>query len=379
MKSLTVVVAGFGARLLEERKVKSLAGLTFTSHESVFPALTCPAQATLRTGLRPESHGIVLNGVWMNDLVKPLFWEQSAQIVHGPRVWESRRAAGGKVGLFFFQQSLGEAADVIISPAPIHKHGGGMIMGCAVQPMGGEGILTRLLGEFPLYRYWGPLASPRVGRRCVSWFEEATRMYDVDEAYLYLPTLDYFAQKYGPDSAADVKAFRELRGQLERLADICQKRGAQMKVIGDYEITPVTAAPVQPNVVLRREGLFKVRELRGRAYPDFYQSKAFAVCDHECCLLVGPESERAEEVLMATGNYRLPGAEAVAGKRILLAKEGSWCAYPWWTNKKEAPDYATHVDIHNKPGFDPTELFFFGRGTVKGTHGHLCRVACSEG
>ncbi|MDD4342002.1 MAG: hypothetical protein PHO14_07190, partial [Kiritimatiellae bacterium] len=42
-----------------------------------------------------------------------------------------------------------------------------------------------------------------------------------------------------------------------------------------------------------------------------------------------------------------------------------------------APDYATHMDIHNKPGFDPCELFFgfppphTSQKTqkIRGTHG----------
>ena len=42
----------------------------------------------------------------------------------------------------------------------------------------------------------------------------------------------------------------------------------------------------------------------------------------------------------------------------LLAAPGRWFAYPWWTQKGQAPDFAAHVDIHNKPGYDPCELFF---------------------
>ena len=41
----------------------------------------------------------------------------------------------------------------------------------------------------------------------------------------------------------------------------------------------------------------------------------------------------------------------------------------------EAPDFAGHVDIHNKPGYDPKELFFFNRGEVRGTHGRKCEIA----
>ena len=380
MKKLTIVAAGLGYGLLERNGMLKMAGLEFGSAPSAFPAVTCVAQASLRTGLSPEEHGIVSNGWWSHDLRKPLFWEQSARIVKGPRVWDERRAAGGSVGLFFFQQSLGESADVIVSPAPIHKHGGGMVMSCYTKPTGMAPLLEKLCGKFPLWRYWGPLASPKVGRACISWFEEMTNAHDVDEAYLYLPTLDYAAQAKGPDSSAALAALKEFRRQLERIADICMRRGCDLFVTGDYEITPVTVEPVQPNVALRHSGLFKTRTVAGMSYPDFYQSTAFAMCDHEFCVVYGEEREKAVELLLATGNYQLPATSyqlPTTNYQLLLAKQGSWCEYRWWTDSREAPDFASHVDIHNKPGFDPKELFFFNRGTVKGTHGRQCAVAQS--
>ena len=358
-----------------------IAGLRFEPKASVFPAVTCVAQATLRTGLSPAEHGMISNGYWSETLQKPIFWEQSCRLVKGERVWSK------KSGVFFFQQSLGEDVELIVSPAPIHKHGGGMIMSCYTKPTGMVDVLTKLCGKFPLWRYWGPLASPKVGRKCISYFEEMTNVRDVDEAYLYLPTLDYAAQKYGPDSSAAKSALKEFRKQLERIADIAMHRGCELKVMGDYEITEVTAEPVRPNVILRREGLFKTRTVGGMSYPDFYQSTAFAMCDHEVCVLVGPEREKAAKILLKSGDYdaacpevtpyrmddgraRLPGAPIV-----LVAKQGSWCSYEWWTDKREAPDFASHVDIHNKPGYDPKELFFFNKGVVKGTHGRNCEVA----
>ena len=350
-----------------------IAGLKFAPKESVFPAVTCVAQATLRTGLSPAEHGMISNGYWSETLRKPIFWEQSCRLVKGERVW-SRNS-----GVFFFQQSLGEDVELIVSPAPIHKHGGGMIMSCYTKPTGMVDVLTKLCGKFPLWRYWGPLASPKVGRKCISYFEEMTNVHDVDEAYLYLPTLDYAAQKYGPDSSAAKSALKEFRKQLERIADIAMRRGCALKVMGDYEITEVTAEPVKPNVILRREGFFKTRTVGGMSYPDFYQSTAFAMCDHEVAVIVGPERERAAEVLVGTGELEVAeeGEEQQAydNKRVLVAKKGSWCGYEWWTDAREAPDFASHVDIHNKPGYDPKELFFFNKGVVKGTHGRGCQIA----
>ena len=350
-----------------------IAGLKFAPKPSVFPAVTCVAQATLRTGLAPSEHGMISNGYWSDELQKPIFWEQSCRLVKGERVWSKSS------GVFFFQQSLGEDVELIVSPAPIHKHGGGMIMGCYAKPTGMAEVLKKLCGKFPLWRYWGPLASPKVGRKCISYFEEMTNVHDVDEAYLYLPTLDYAAQKYGPDSSAAKAALKEFRKQLERIADIAMHRGCELKVMGDYEITGVTQEPALPNVILRREGFFKTRTVGGMSYPDFYQSTAFAMCDHEVCVIVGPEREKAAEVLVKTGDFETAGAgegqQAHDNKRVLVAKQGSWCGYEWWTDKREAPDFASHVDIHNKPGYDPKELFFFNKGVVKGTHGRSCEVA----
>ena len=86
-----------------------------------------------------------------------------------------------------------------------------------------------------------------------------TAAHDVDEGYLYLPTLDYAAQKFGPDSKPDVAAFAEFERQLATLAAICSRRGCALTVTGDYEITPVEAEPVRPNVALRKAGLFRTR------------------------------------------------------------------------------------------------------------------------
>ena len=66
-----------------------------------------------------------------------------------------------------------------------------------------------------------------------------------------------------------------------------------------------------------------------------------------------------------------------SGDLLVWAEEGAWFAYPWWSKDSESPDFASHVDIHNKPGYDPCELFFgwppmsVSRDTnrIKGIHG----------
>ena len=96
MKHLIVIAAGLGYEDLDRRGLKKMAGLEFRPAESVFPAVTCVAQATFRTAAEPCDHGMVSNGFFSRKLMRPSFWEQSATLVTGPRIWDAARAGGAK-------------------------------------------------------------------------------------------------------------------------------------------------------------------------------------------------------------------------------------------------------------------------------------------
>ena len=119
MKILVIQVAGLGFNFATDNGLTEINGFEIKPLLPVFPALTCTAQATLRTALPPAQHGMVANGFMERTLRKVLFWEQSCALVEGERIWESFRAKGGTVAMTFFQQSLGESVDQIISPAPV--------------------------------------------------------------------------------------------------------------------------------------------------------------------------------------------------------------------------------------------------------------------
>ncbi|HMP77801.1 MAG TPA: alkaline phosphatase family protein [Kiritimatiellia bacterium] len=389
-KLLVVDVAALGWNQAQRLAVP---GCDFKPAAPVFPAVTCVAQATMRTGALPSSHGLVGNGLWFPELKKVLFWEQSAALVEGPRIWEGFRARGKKVGMLFWQQSLGESVDLVLSPRPIHKHEGGMIQDCYSQPADLYARLCAKTGRaFNLMHYWGPLAS----RKSSEWITDATCAVMGDAAlapdllFTYLPHLDYDLQRHGPDSPPAARAREVLAYLLAQLTSVAEANGYDWLIFGDYTIGPVTEPAVFPNRALRDAGLFWTRTLKGMAYPDFFNSPAFAVVDHEVAHVFTRDAaakERAREVLAA-----LPGVESVlegdarraagvdhrrAGDLVLVAKRGAWFAYPWWTDRREAPDYATHIDIHNKPGYDPCELFFgwpplsvsLNTAKVKGSHG----------
>ncbi|NND16662.1 MAG: alkaline phosphatase family protein, partial [Eudoraea sp.] len=46
-----------------------------------------------------------------------------------------------------------------------------------------------------------------------------------------------------------------------------------------------------------------------------------------------------------------------SGDLIAVADTSSWFTYYYWLEDKNAADFARCVDIHNKPGYDPVELF----------------------
>jgi len=367
--------------------------LRFRPIETVFPAVTSTVQASFRTASLPAQHGMIANGLYRRDLRKVMFWEQSAGLVAGPRIWDDCRRRGGRVAVLFWQQSLGEQADLVLSPAPIHKHHGGMIEDCYSRPADLYERLCRAVGRrFKLRHYWGPAASHKAG----DWIVEATAavLKDPDLApdlcLTYLPTLDYDLQRFGPDSERGIFAALAVEEQIKRLCSAAVGAGYEVLVYGDYGMATTTGPAALPNLALREAGLMNVRAVRGMRYPDLYSSRAFAMVDHEIAHVYVADPADVDEA--ASTLAALPGVAEVmdraalacvgldhpnSGELVLLAENGRWLAYPWWTDRREAPDYARHVDIHNKPGYDPCELFFgwppmsvsLDTSRIRGTHG----------
>ncbi len=82
-----------------------------------------------------------------------------------------------------------------------------------------------------------------------------------------------------------------------------------------------------------------------------------------------------------------------SGELIALAERDCWFPYYYWLDDGKAPFFARTVDIHNKPGYDPCELFVDAQtktiplrpGLVKGSHGlpaegdeQLAVMICSD-
>jgi predicted AlkP superfamily pyrophosphatase or phosphodiesterase len=191
-----------------------------------------------------------------------------------------------------------------------------------------------------------------------------------DLTLVYLPHLDYDPQRFGPGGCDLARLVGELDTACAPLLDAAAATGTRVWVVSEYGHVPVSRA-VLPNRALRQAGLLAVRPGPFGEILETFQSRAFAVCDHQLAHVYvadAADRPRVKEVLLA-----LPGVARVvdgaerrelgldherSGELIALAEPDAWFAYPFWLDDRLAPDYARTVDIHRKPGYDPCELFF---------------------
>jgi predicted AlkP superfamily pyrophosphatase or phosphodiesterase len=391
-KKIVIVVnaVGLSPALLERKdllpRISNLAAEgTYRPMEPSFPALTSSVQATLLSGKPPADHGIVGNGWFFRDSMRPEFWRQENGLVRGPRIFDiaRERDSRARVAVLFWQNSKYIDADVVISPSPLHA-GNRLVEWCYSKPPGLYEELSEKIGPFNLSDYWGPLA----GEGSSQWISSASLSLlegtdPPDMLLAYLPHLDYVSQRHGPDSAEALDQLPVLDGMVGRFIDFIEGYGrsnATLFVVSEYGLVPV----------LREANLLSVREIGGGEYIDFELSQAFAVVDHQIAHIYcrDPESEnRAQEVLSCVegvasvldgdGKQALEVNHPRSGDLILLAETDSWFHYKYWAGDSRAPFFAGSVDIHNKPGYDPCELFFdpaskaipTDPALVKGSHG----------
>ena len=333
----------------------------------VTPAVTATVQSTYLTGRPPSGHGVVGNGWLFKDTMEVRLWQQSNRLVQAPKVWEA--APGITTANLCWWFAMYSSADVTVTPRPMYPADGRKIPDCYTKPGDLRDSLQAELGQFPLFKFWGPAASID----STQWIAEAAkrvdRRFDPTLTLVYLPHLDYDLQKKGPALAGIRTQLGELDAIAGDLIDFYEERGTRVIVLSEYGIVPVSR-PVHPNRVLRRAGLVTYRLELGREVIDIGASEAFAMADHQISHVYVRDPARVAEVRELFTD--VPGIGEVldeAGKReygldhersgelVLIAEPDAWFTYYYWEDDAKAPDYARTVDIHRKPGYDPVELF----------------------
>ncbi len=369
-----------------------------------FPCVTCPVQANMATGRLPREHGVVGNGFYWRERREVEMWTAANDCIRAPQLWDvlGKRFPGTTSAVWFPLHSKHCPADYVCTPAPVHNPDGSESLWCYTRPEELYGLLRNELGDFPLMNYWGPTAGIESTAWIVSSAVVAARRFRPDFFYIYLPHLDYQAQRFGPDSPQAQKSVDELDEQLEWLFEgIGEAYGDDGKsperktlwlAAGEYAITPVGHA-TYPNRILREAGLLKVRKTDEGELLDPAGSRAWAMVDHQFSHVFVGEGANGADVERTADLFRgregiaavLAGGElakygldhARSGEIVLVSTPESWQAYYWWLDEAKAPGFARKVDIHRKPGYDPVELFFdretksipLDATLVRGSHG----------
>ena len=375
-RTLVLLVVGLTPKLVGE-ETPNLAALAraggMRSLRTVLPAVTCTVQSSLATGLTPGEHGAVANGWYFRDQAEVHLWRQSNRLVAGEKIWEAgrKRDPGFTCAKMFWWYNMYSSADFSATPRPMYPADGRKIPDHYAEPPELHDELDRLLGPFPLFRFWGPAADISSSQ----WIARATahvmRTRQPTLTLCYLPHLDYGLQKWGPDPADPRVAagLREIDAVCGELIDAARREGCRVIVVSEYGIVPVREA-VDINRALRAAGLIRVRVELGREILDPGASRAFALADHQLAHVYVRDAEDlpfvrqvletldgVAAVLDEEGKRAHGLAHSRSGELIALAEPDRWFSYYWWEDDAKAPDFARTVDIHRKPGYDPMELF----------------------
>jgi predicted AlkP superfamily pyrophosphatase or phosphodiesterase len=321
---------------------------------SPIPAVTCTSQATMLTGMAPSQHGIVGNGWLFRDTGEVRLWQQSNALIQGESFY-----AGVKTAKMFWWFNQGAPVEWSATPKPHYGSDGSKQFG-VLDRTGCN--LEEKLGPFPFASFWGPKA----GLPSSDWIARASavvlRQNKPDLTLVYLPHLDYDYQRVGPGSTARVAEVDTCAGLV---IDAAREIGAQVVVVSEYGLVPVSR-PVYLNQALRKMGWLAVRDGPYGELLDTFESRAFAVVDHQIAHLYVrgvPLDVVRKAVESLDGVDRVAEPREIeldhprSGELIALAKPDAWFAYPYWLDENRAPDFARTVDIHRKPGYDPCELF----------------------
>lgn len=374
-KTVVINVVGLVPSLIGEStpRIKAFAERGKTADvDPVIPAVTATGHATYLTGKLPREHGVVGNGWYFRDRDEVKFWRQSNQLVQAEKIWDvaKRMDPSFTVANMSWWFNMNTTADYLVTPRPMYPSDGRKLPDCYTKPMHMRDVLTKELGQFPLFNFWGANATIVSSK----WIADASKIYEREFnptlTLIYLPHLDYCLQKYGPDRTHITKDLQEIDEVTGDLIDFYEARGARIVLLSEYGIMPVSK-PVHLNREFRQHGWLSWREELGREMIDVATCTAFAVADHQIAHIYVQDRSKLEEVkrvveqtdgvarvLDEDGKREMGLDHERSGELIALSEPDAWFTYYWWMDDAKAPDYARTVDIHQKPGYDPAELFF---------------------
>jgi predicted AlkP superfamily pyrophosphatase or phosphodiesterase len=408
VKHLIVVdIAGLEPRLISEDRTPNICSLSAKGElvrvRPVFPAVTCTSQASMLSGTYPRQHGIISNGLYDRQTHTVSFWEQSSSLVQAEKVWDivKRGGSGRTTAALFWQNTMYADADIVLTPRPLHMEDR-MIMWCYSRPPGLYEKISYEIGKFDLSTYWGPLASNKSSAWIGTASELVLERQKPNILFTYIPHLDYIFQREGifpKNLKEEIRFVDNIVGNImKKTIDLGIRDQTQFVILSEYGFSDVTS-DIPINRVFREHGLLAIREIEGREYIDFEYSLAFAMVDHQVAHIYvkGTSVQQVKGVLDAIegidivldeeGKKLMNIDHERSGDLIAISDKDRWFSYYWWFEEEKSPPFANRVDIHRKPGYDPSELFIDSKTNriplngkmVKASHGRVPSLSDGAG
>jgi predicted AlkP superfamily pyrophosphatase or phosphodiesterase len=334
------------------------------------PALTCTSHATMITGLSPREHGVVGNG-WYEASHKKIFnWGRSDGLVSGEKLWEAaqRRDSSFKTANLFWRFCTHADCDLTLTERPTYFANGrkGADIYSSSDSFRRETI--ERFGPFPFFHFWGPKAELASSEWILKVTEHLLDQRRHRLIMCYAPGLDYDGQRFGPRSTQARSTLSRGDALIGETIERARSAGYDVAIVSDYGFTEVTR-PIFLNRVLRQSGYVEVDHAANGELLEPGASRAFAVCDNQAAHIYVRDEKDIEAVktlLIETEGVRSVLGPDVdespclghsrSGTLLAIADPDAWFAYPYWLEEEHAPDFASCVDIFNKPGFDPCEM-----------------------
>src|ERR1700712_3226055 len=237
-KTVVIDIVGLSSNLIGEFTPflkQYISKRNLATIDPVLPAVTTAVQSTYVTGRWPAEHGIVGNGWYDKTDCEVKFWKQSNKLVHGEKIWDRARKFDPSftTSKMFWWYNMYSTAEYSVTPRPNYLADGRKMPDCYSHPASLRDELQSALGQFPLFKFWGPGADIT----STQWIADASvftdKKYDPTLTLIYLPHLDYSLQKFGPDISKIGKHLEEVDKVVEGLINYYAKTGAKIILLSE--------------------------------------------------------------------------------------------------------------------------------------------------
>src|SRR3954468_6480709 len=238
-KTVVIDIVGLSSSIIGEYTPflkKYISGRNLATIQPVLPAVTTSVQSTYLTGKWPSEHGIVGNGWYDRTDCEVKFWKQSNKLVQGEKIWDraKKEDPAFTCSNMFWWYNMYSSVDYSVTPRPNYLADGRKIPDCYSQPAALRDELQKELGQFPLFKFWGPGADIT----STQWIADAAvytdKRYNPTLTLIYLPHLDYGLQKCGQDISNIGKDLGEIDKVVEQLVKHYTTTGARIILLSEY-------------------------------------------------------------------------------------------------------------------------------------------------